>query len=59
MTLYENAPDDVFLCENCDAEFTVTKIDDDEAEVCFCPYCGEPFDDFEEEFDEEDDQFND
>ena len=52
--MYET-PNDVFLCENCDSEFTVVKIDDEEADVCFCPYCGEQVVDIdEEEFDDDD-----
>ena len=49
--LHENDTNDVFLCQNCDSEFTVVKIDDEEAEVCFCPYCGEAVVDFEDEDD--------
>lgn len=51
--LYENDTDDVFLCENCDAEFMVTKIDDEEADVCFCPYCGEAMYDLDEDDEDE------
>ena len=53
--LYENDTDDVFLCENCDSEFIVTKIDDEEADVCFCPYCGEAVVDIDDDDDDEDD----
>lgn len=56
MTLYENNPDEVFLCQNCDSEFTVVKIDDEEGEVCFCPYCGETVVDLEDDYDEEEDE---
>lgn len=49
--LYENEREEVFLCANCDAEFTVSKLDDEEAEVCFCPYCGEAVVDFEDDID--------
>lgn len=50
--LFENEPDIVHLCQNCDSEYTVTKIDDEEGQVAFCPYCGEPVYDLEE-FDED------
>jgi DNA-directed RNA polymerase subunit RPC12/RpoP len=53
--LYENDQDEVFLCGNCDSEFTVTKLDDEEAEVCFCPYCGEAVVDFDDDDGEESD----
>ena len=49
--LYENDQDEVFLCGNCDSEFTVQKLDDEEAEICFCPYCGEAVVDFEDDID--------
>lgn len=32
--------DDIVLCTNCDAEFSVNRYDDEEAEVTYCPYCG-------------------
>ena len=58
--LFENESDEVHLCQNCDAEYTVVKIDDDEGRVAFCPYCGEPVDDIdgydEEELIEPDDE---
>lgn len=49
--LYENEREEVFLCANCDAEFTVSKMDDEEADVCFCPYCGEAVVDFDDDDD--------
>lgn len=56
--LYENEPDQVFLCGNCDSEFTVTKIDDEEADVCFCPFCGEAVVEFDDDLslDEDEDE---
>lgn len=51
--LFENEQE-VFLCQNCDSEFTVTKIDDEEDPVAFCPYCGEPVDQIDEDIDEDD-----
>ena len=58
-TLYENM-DDVYLCENCDSEFTVNKIDDEEADVCFCPYCGDPVVEIDEDdLEGLDNEFND
>jgi DNA-directed RNA polymerase subunit RPC12/RpoP len=53
--LYENDTNDVFLCQNCDAEFFVTKIDDEIADVCFCPYCGEVVVDVDDDDDEDED----
>lgn len=55
--LYENEPNEVHLCQNCDAEYTVVKLDSEEAELCFCPYCGEStvdieFDEFDEDLEE-------
>ena len=36
--------EDIMLCTECDAEFTVHRLDDDgdDSEVEFCPYCGNP-----------------
>jgi DNA-directed RNA polymerase subunit M/transcription elongation factor TFIIS len=49
--------DDIHFCTDCDSEFTVTKIDDDEIEVQFCPFCGYDMamDDVYDDEDEEDD----
>lgn len=65
MFVYDNQDDDIMLCVNCDAEYTITKIDDEEQEPEFCPYCGYQHsgDDYEEEeedeedYDKEDDRF--
>ncbi len=47
--------DDITLCINCDAEYTITKIDDEEQEAEFCPFCGHhQLEDFDEDNDEED-----
>lgn len=55
--LYENEPNEVHLCQNCDAEYTVVKLDNEEVELAFCPYCGEPTEDVDfddiDEFDAE------
>jgi len=32
--------EDIILCTECDAEFTVNRLDDGEEEVEFCPICG-------------------
>lgn len=43
----------VNICINCDAEFTIQEITNDNGEVCFCPFCGcELFDENDEENDE-------
>lgn len=36
--------EDITLCTECDAEFTVHRLDDDgdDDDVEFCPYCGSP-----------------
>lgn len=52
--------EDIILCINCDAEYSVTKYDDDHQEPEFCPFCGfqhvdEDIDD--EDIDDEDDGF--
>lgn len=46
--------DDIVLCVNCDAEFSVNRFDDEEEEVQYCPFCGshlweEDYDDSEED----------
>lgn len=51
--------EDVHVCLSCDTEFTVRIInaDEDEVTVDFCPSCGSPLDDEEDEdmeLDEED-----
>jgi hypothetical protein len=45
--------ENIIFCINCDAEYTLTKIDDDEQEPEFCPYCGYHL--VEDEDDEDDD----
>ena len=43
----------VNICINCDAEFTIQEITNDNGEVCFCPFCGcKLFDENDEENDE-------
>jgi uncharacterized paraquat-inducible protein A len=33
--------DDIVLCTNCDAEFSVNRYDDEEGyDVTYCPFCG-------------------
>lgn len=57
MFQYDDQEEEIILCVNCDAEYTVTKIDDEEQTPEFCPYCG--FHHLEDEEDddlEEDDQ---
>ena len=51
--------EDVTVCVNCDAEYTITKIDEEEQEAEFCPFCGyhqleEDYDDDENDIDESD-----
>lgn len=56
----EQEDDDIILCINCDAEYTITKIDDEEQEPEFCPYCGyHQIDDEEDEEDDIDDEEDD
>ena len=49
----------IILCINCDAEYTVARMDDDESgdEPEFCPFCGFQHnvedDDEDEDFDED------
>jgi Zn ribbon nucleic-acid-binding protein len=45
--------EDVTVCVNCDAEYTITKIDEEEQEAEFCPFCG--YHHLEEDYEEEDD----
>jgi hypothetical protein len=45
--------ENIIFCINCDAEYTLTKIDDDEQEPEFCPYCGYHL--VEDDDDEDDD----
>jgi len=53
MFQYDENDEDIILCVNCDAEYTITKIDDEDQEPEFCPYCG--YHQIEEEFDDEED----
>jgi uncharacterized paraquat-inducible protein A len=52
---YDEEDQDIILCVNCDAEYTITKIDDEQQEPEFCPFCG--FQHIEDE--EEDDDIED
>ena len=48
------------FCMNCDAEYTISRIDDDSEEPEYCPFCGHHLE--EEELEEEDlifDEFDD
>lgn len=48
---------EISLCINCDAEFSVSRFDDEEGEeVQFCPFCGSHLweDDLDDNEDEED-----
>lgn len=53
--MFQYDEEEILLCVNCDAEYTVTKIDDEEQTPEFCPFCGyhhieeDEFDDDEEE----------
>ena len=49
--------ENIILCVNCDAEYTLTKIDDEEQEPEFCPYCG--YHQIDEEYDEDDEEDDD
>lgn len=42
---------EIILCVNCDSEFTVTQIDDDDHDVEFCPFCGYDMAAYEDEDD--------
>lgn len=56
MFQYDDQSEDIILCINCDAEYTITKIDDDQQEPEFCPYCG--FHHIEDDYDDEDPDMN-
>jgi rRNA maturation endonuclease Nob1 len=49
--------EDVHVCLSCDAEFAVNLIngDDEQLTVDFCPCCGSPLDEIDNEMDEEED----
>lgn len=49
--------ENIILCINCDAEYTITKIDDEEQTPEFCPFCGYHL--IEEDFDDEDEEDDD
>lgn len=49
--LYDN---EILLCTNCDAEFSVDRFDDEEEEIQYCPFCGSHLWDEELEEDDED-----
>ena len=52
--MFQYDDEEIILCINCDAEYTVTKIDDEEQEPEFCPFCG--FHLIEDEFDDDEDE---
>ena len=57
MFQYDEEEEKIFLCINCDAEYTITKIDDGDEEPKFCPFCGyEQEEDSEDEEDFDDDE---
>lgn len=43
------------ICDYCDSEFTV-EFEDENAEVVFCPFCGEELFNEENELEYEDDE---
>lgn len=45
---------DGFICMNCEAEYSVTRYDNEDATPVFCPYCG-----YCEEDDDEDEEYDD
>lgn len=56
--MFQYDDEEIILCINCDAEYTVTKIDDEEQQPEFCPFCGFHLIE-EEEFDDEDEDLDD
>ena len=48
--------ENIILCVNCDAEYSVNKYDDEEQEPEFCPFCGYHLLEEEDFDDEEDDE---
>ena len=51
--------ENIILCINCDAEYTITKIDDEEQEPEFCPYCGyHQIDEGDDDIEDEDSPFD-
>lgn len=52
--------ENIILCVNCDAEYSVNKYDDDEEqEAEFCPFCGYHIIEDDEEFDDEEEEEDD
>ena len=53
--------ENITLCVNCDAEYSVTRYDDEEEEPEFCPFCGyhlvEDEDDFDQDENEDEEDF--
>ena len=59
MFQYDEEEENIILCINCDAEYTITRIDDEEEqEPEFCPFCGyhQLEEEYDEELDDEDDE---
>ena len=56
MFQYDEQEENIILCINCDAEYTITKIDDEEVEPEFCPFCGYHLIDEEDDDEEIDDE---
>lgn len=54
--MFQYDDEDITLCVNCDAEYTVTKIDDDDQDPEFCPFCGYHQIDEEEDEDLDDEE---
>ena len=56
---HDEQEDHIILCVNCDAEYTITRFDDEEdpPEPEFCPFCGyqQMEEDYEDDEEEEDD----
>lgn len=50
--------DEIHICDNCDAEFSVAILNEDSADVSYCPYCGYEMNSDEEEDGEENDSWN-
>jgi hypothetical protein len=49
---------DIQICTNCDAEYSITLIsNDDDYQPCFCPFCGNDHSDEEDDiYEEENDE---
>ena len=50
---------DIVICTECDSEFTVHKLDDEDGDVEFCPYCGHHLWEDEREGEDDDEYFDD